>query len=106
MEAYAIPSQSLEIGVEDLMRVSELCTALGTKLASLIRIAFMMCIVSTVSMLCVIVSLTVVLYYFEAVWDKLSDIYCKEQDCYARNSLDLSHTNTERLNLFMSSQRV
>lgn len=54
MEVSAIPSRSLEIGVEDLGRVSELCTALGTKLASLIQTAIMMRIVSRVSMLCVL----------------------------------------------------
>lgn len=54
MEVSAIPSRSPEIGVEDLRRVSELCTALGTKLASLIQTAIMMRIVSRVSMLCVL----------------------------------------------------
>lgn len=54
MEVSAMPSRSLEIGVEDLSRVSELCTALGTKLASLIQTAVTMRIVSRVSMLCVL----------------------------------------------------
>lgn len=54
MEVSAIPSRPLEIGVEDLGRVSELCTALGTKLASLIQTAVMMRFVSRVSMLSVL----------------------------------------------------
>lgn len=54
MEVSAIPSRSREIGVGDLGRVSELCTGLGTKLASLIQTAIMMRIVSMVSMLCVL----------------------------------------------------
>lgn len=54
MEVSAIPSRSLEIGVEDLGRVSELCSALGTKPASLIQTTVMMRIVSRVSMLSVL----------------------------------------------------
>lgn len=54
MEVSAIPSRSLEIGVEDLTQVSELCTVLGTKLASLIQTAIMMRIVSRVSMMYVL----------------------------------------------------
>lgn len=61
-EVSAIPSQALEIAVGDHGRVSGLCTALGTKLASLIHIAIMMCIVSRVSTLSVFVSLIIALY--------------------------------------------
>lgn len=48
----AILSPHLESAVEDLWQVSKPSTALETRLASRIPPAFMMCIVSKVSLLC------------------------------------------------------